>query len=295
MKIGFLLLSHNFSEHYIALINKLLNVNKSSICIHHDFSQSILPQFIPRGDRVFVMENWRVTKWSHISCYFATVDGFLQLRSLKSPPDWYINLSANDYLIKPPEFILDFFSTTPYDSFVEQTVVDGKGEGYLRFWGDLLFKKKIFSLPFPTKNFGFQMKPIKTLRSMDAIRDFGINKFYVGSDWLCLHRSVLDQLLALDLYQNPFVKFVEEVNKDGVGCPTEIIWHSLVGNLCNANNHPNNLRFIDWTGSKDWHPNTLTLGDWPKIKQSPALFARKFDPKMSKFLVEKIDSELLCR
>lgn len=295
MRIGFFILSHKFSAHYEKLIEALLSFSESSICIHHDFSQSKLPASFPSGERVCILEKSRATKWSHISYYFATVDGLTRLREMADPPEWYINLSANDYPIKSPSKILDFFSTTPHDSFLEQNIVDGNGEGYLRFWADLLLKKKIFSLPCPTRNFGFQMKPFKIRRSLDKIRDFGIQQFYVGSDWFCLHRSVLDQLLALDLYQNPFVKFVEEINKDGVGCPTEIIWHSLVGNLCDTKNQPNNLRYIDWIGAKDWHPNTLTMKDWPDIKQSPALFARKFDPLISKSLIEKIDSELLCR
>ena len=60
--------------------------------------------------------------------------------------------------------------------------------------------------------------------------------------------------------------------------------------------YPFNLRYIDWSlerRSGAGSPAILDENDFPHLKESECLFARKMDPKKSNKLLDLIDSELL--
>jgi hypothetical protein len=53
-----------------------------------------------------------------------------------------------------------------------------------------------------------------------------------------------------------------------------------------------NLRHIDWTAVRE-APAILDDRDWEALRASPCLFARKFEPRRSARLLDRIDRELL--
>jgi hypothetical protein len=57
-----------------------------------------------------------------------------------------------------------------------------------------------------------------------------------------------------------------------------------------------NLRYIDWTGpygGERGYPYILDERDFEQLRDSPCLFARKFDARRSASLLDRIDAELL--
>ena len=49
-----------------------------------------------------------------------------------------------------------------------------------------------------------------------------------------------------------------------------------------------NKRYIDFDDS---HPTILTAKDYEKLKRSGKLFARKFEPKVDKEILDKLDDD----
>ena len=56
----------------------------------------------------------------------------------------------------------------------------------------------------------------------------------------------------------------------------------------------NHLHYADWSGGGP-HPATLTTGDFQKLRETPALFARKFDATVDRTVLDLIDEKLLGR
>jgi len=77
---------------------------------------------------------------------------------------------------------------------------------------------------------------------------------------------------------------------------------TFAANACNDGNRRcknffympqnNNLRYISWGDAKSSSPNTLTIEDYDSISQSDCFFARKFDKKKSKELLNRIKQKL---
>lgn len=55
-----------------------------------------------------------------------------------------------------------------------------------------------------------------------------------------------------------------------------------------------NLRYIDWRGTKDGHPNVLDQSNWFGIITSNAIFCRKIDGIESVQVKDNIKKYLLC-
>lgn len=55
----------------------------------------------------------------------------------------------------------------------------------------------------------------------------------------------------------------------------------------------NYLRLIEWNADNIMHPLTFKLEHFDKLKNSPALFARKFDADLDSTVLDKVDAELL--
>ena len=54
-----------------------------------------------------------------------------------------------------------------------------------------------------------------------------------------------------------------------------------------------NLRYIVWPSAFDSSPINVVKSDFPKLKTSPQLFARKFDMTMDCEVMDMIDQQIL--
>ena len=75
--------------------------------------------------------------------------------------------------------------------------------------------------------------------------------------------------------------------------PDEIIFQTILYNsIFRHSLVNNNLRYIDWSEGKA-SPKTLTEHDLPKLLDSDALFARKFNPQTHPEILDKLDRLLI--
>lgn len=108
-------------------------------------------------------------------------------------------------------------------------------------------------------------------------RNKGIN-FRKGTDWC----SITDELARHILSKREWIR---EVFHDTF-IPTEQFIHTILINSPLRKNHVNShMRLIDW---KRGRPYTFRMSDLEQIKNSPAMFARKFDADIDAEIITKI-------
>jgi hypothetical protein len=294
MKIGFSILSHE--ETGPMLVNLLNQLNKypdKEIVIHHDFYQADFKKDLLEGVSYELVKNFVRTYWSHTNNIHAILETFKSLYNKKC--EWYITLSANCYPIKSSAEVVGFLKGTEKDGFIEHNNVLTDHFDFYRYFRKGFETKYLFQIPFINKKGKFKYR---TLRKSRAVNERVLGTLYIpyhGSDWFMVNRDVMNYILSNEKRIKEIVAFLEDVNKgsDINVCPPEIVFQTLLANSNLFNLDKNNYRFINWTDSKNWHPNILTDADFKSIKASSALFARKFVWERSKEVIALIDREIL--
>lgn len=124
--------------------------------------------------------------------------------------------------------------------------------------------------------------------------------FYKGSQWWCLRRDavayVLDftktepAILAFHKYAHaPDEIYIQSVIKNSPLAAT--ISHDWSASGAPASATERGVHYI--TPTPGSHPRALIDDDFDRLRQSPALFARKFDAIRSTMLMDRIDQEIL--
>ena len=126
-------------------------------------------------------------------------------------------------------------------------------------------------------------------------RNKGIN-FQKGSNWF----SITDELARYVLKKREWVRdtFRYTLHSDEIFLQTLTINSSFRNNLYykifDDDILRSSMRLIDWTrGNKKGSPYIFRLSDLEMIKNSPAMFARKFHPSVDAQIIEKL-KELYC-
>jgi hypothetical protein len=289
MKIAFLVQSHQYNSHFDRLCERLREFPKHEIFVHHDFSQSTLPVESIVRYRLNLVRPYRTTTWSSISQTQAEIDLIETAYRNAADADWFILLSASCYPIKSWDVIVQTLQNSAFDGYIDlQQCNPDEGELH-RHWHRKMFTMPIGSIPFVSRNGKFYQRELRIPRTETPFHQKF--KFFFGANWFILSRKVVEYLVNLSLHSHPIVKFYMEVK--GVAASDEVLINSVLGNANQFNLSPDYLRYIDWTNSVNWHPNTLTEAHFQSIAESNALFARKFDAVTSQTLLEKIDQELL--
>jgi hypothetical protein len=294
MKIGFSILSHEETgPMLVKLLNQLNTYPDKEIVIHHDFYQADFKKDLLKEISYELVKGFVRTYWSHTNNIQAILETFKSLYNKKC--EWYITLSANCYPIKSSRDVIEFLKGTEKDGFIEHNNVLTDHFDFYRYFRKGFETKYLFQVPFISKKGKFKYRTLRKSRPVNA-RVLGTSYIpYHGSDWFMVNRDVMDYILSNEKRIKEIVAFLEDVNKgsDINVCPPEIVFQTLLANSNMFNLDKNNYRFINWTDSKNWHPNILTDADFNSMKASSALFARKFVWEHSKELIALIDREIL--
>ena len=103
-------------------------------------------------------------------------------------------------------------------------------------------------------------------------------RLYTGRNWCSLSQGAVETLLQHKSQIMNLTRFslcADEVYKQ------TILLHydsTLIAN---------DLRFVDWSHGGS-HPHTFTLEDFPRLRESDTLFARKFDENVDKQIIDLI-------
>ncbi len=211
--------------------------------------------------------------WGGFGHVRATLKGVDELCSGSIAFDYAILLTGQDYPIKPNSYIERFFeaqhprsfmgvSSLPSDSWSPRGGLDRVEYRHLRFYGHHV------------------QLPIK--RSLPA----GLRPHGGGAYW-CISKECVDYVARFVAERPDVVSFFRRVD-----IPDEIFFHTILMNSPLSDTIVNdNLRYIDWTSGI--RPAILETSDFEALRNSPKLFARKFDVVRDANVLDMIDSELL--
>lgn len=121
--------------------------------------------------------------------------------------------------------------------------------------------------------------------------DYGRVVLYAGSAWMMLSRPFVEYCIwGWDNLPRIVLMYYANFLSSPEG-----YFHTVI---CNAEEFRNttvnhDLHFISWDNPPKQHPHFLTVGDYQRMVDSNAPFARKFGREEA--VLDKIDSELLGR
>jgi len=116
----------------------------------------------------------------------------------------------------------------------------------------------------------------------------GLNPYH-GSTWWCLTGKCIRYLLNIVGQNREIANFFRYTK-----FPDEQFFQTMVMNSPFSQNAlSENLWYLDWSEVNASHPKALGMGDFPALKSTPALYARKFDERTDPRLLDMIDRRLL--
>jgi hypothetical protein len=289
-KIAFLLLTHNEESHIEKLVNKLLDFKGAKIFCHHDISQSKPHHYLLKHAQMISQP--RTTQWGKVSLVYATLDLLSQSYMDNNKFDWFIFLSANCYPIKSTSYILNLLSSSIYDGYIEMNRAS-KGAGLSGYWWSKVYNQTIFKIPFVSKKCKFYIRHVRLRRRNIPFNEK--NPLMYGAQWFMFNRKVVEYILSVSPHNHPIIRFYDELENKEMHPMTsdESFFQCILHNKKNFNLCSDYHRYIDWEDYQDHHPNILNIQHLNKIKESSALFARKFKSPESDILIKAIDKECL--
>jgi len=286
MKMAYLLQVHKERDQIIHLV-ELLNPNINPILIHVDRKSDelyrSLREYFSNRSGVWIVENRIDVHWSGFSQVEATLSMMKTLRSEKISYDYIHLLSGEDMPIKSDKYIKNYLLECDRKIYLDVEPI-----GNLSWRLDIynFFTELTYNRAYPIRIFD------KISRMMQGgwIKRTSPNgwKYYKGSQWFSFPCETVSYILD----------FIEE-NRNWLyhrfrwtACPDEHFFQILLMNSHFSDKvEGNNLRFIRW-GDTSNSPSILLEKDESEIFSSSALFARKFDWRKSRKLINKITRKL---
>lgn len=290
---AYLILAHTNLNQLRKLIQTLDHEN-NDIFVHVDkkaksFKVSDFEKVCKKSNLVFLPERINVN-WGGVSIMRAEL-ALLKAAINNDTYDYYHLLSGLDFPLKSQEEIHDFFNANSGKEFISYWPVKKSMLSRFRYFtvfpeGEKLFRTRVIN------------HIVKGLQMISGIRiNRGVD-FKVGSQWF----SITDSLARFVVSKE---HWLEKVFRKTSTCD-EVFMQTLVWNSPFINNvysgeipssqkefNLSNMRLIDWTrGESVRHPWTFRFSDREMLDSSPHLWARKFDERIDKEIIDYLYKKL---
>lgn len=195
--------------------------------------------------------------------------------------DRLILLSGQDYPIKSNSQIQEFFRQAADQNYIDYFALSAKnkwtnGEG----WYDAKRRTSDFCLRYRSK-----MVPLPLNRKLPYSM-----VAYGGSPWWNLTQECVEYIVGFVENNHKYVSFMTNTFlSDEVFFQTLLLNSPLRSTVVNSN-----LRYIDWENANPTPPAVLMVEDFASLRQTPDLFARKFDIDRDPEIFDLIDQQLLA-
>ena len=263
-----------------------------NIYIHIDKKSSISKENLNKlssKERVqYVSQQYKIN-WGGINHLKAILD--LIKEAINNKENEYFHLiTGHDYPIKPLEEFSQFFEKNKGNDFMEYHTLPYSS--WPENGMDRLSRYNIYDLL--DGRTGVNERLIKGFSKLQKAigfkRSFSKNfpPLFGGSTYWSLKRESLEYVFQ---YMNDHPKYLKRFNYSF--CSEEIFFQTILLNspmketLIN-----NNMRFIIWEERNGNFPANLDSSDYENIKNSDALFARKFEYPVSESLLNKIKADI---
>lgn len=291
IKIAFLLAVYNNPEQVNLFIRQLLEYQGSYVYIHVDSkSLELIPQLITH-ERVSVMPDHYNVQWGDYSQIQAN-NALLKFASEQRHHGFYSLHSGADMLVRPINELVSYLEKTNLYGYYECRRLPspewkyGGGIARIALKWPAFFRKKL------KRN-----SPVRYLRSLYG-KAYGAKilrgrklpeqyQYWGGSDWFTIREDCVRNVLK---FQEQEPEFEELFYHSLIG--TEIYYVSIFQMTKNDNNvsERDSLRYVDWSDRGQilppGSPNTIKMDSLSDIELSGKFFARKFDARVDKKVID---------
>lgn len=305
MRVCYLLQTHKSPEQVERLVRRIKSLSPTAqILISHDFTNCDLPRstFEDLPNVGLIPSRGGRGSFEIVQSY---LDAIAWLLASGSDFSWLINLSGQDYPIRPLAEVEKSLSHTDYDGFVHHFEVFSKHSPWKRNEGYSRYHYKYRTLNRDLAEWQKEMlKPVKLLNYLQPFFrvnfSYGItlglrtsspfNQHFVcyGGSFLCtLSRPCVEYLHRYVQLNSDIVDYYK-----GVAIPDECFIQTILVNsqkfkLCN-----DSRRYFDFSQTRNGHPKILQSTDFPALMNSQADFARKFDLAVDRDVLDLIDTAI---
>ena len=284
MKIGFLILAHRYPTQLENLIHSLLTFPDASVYVHIDqkseeLYKNISEIFSGTNQVVFLQERYSVYwgSFNQIQATFALIKKAVE----RKHEDYFMLLSGQDFLIKKPETLIQFFTENKGKQFLvnfqlpDSQWKDG-GLNRLAYYsididGHPWFTNKVNTL-------------IERLHRYSGFKRKTKFQQYGGSNWFNLDFNAMKYIVQF-INSNPeFYKSFKYTR-----CADEIFIQSILMNSNFASQVvSDDLRFIDWSSGPEY-PRILRSADLDRMVHAKhKFFGRKFDSTVDAKILDEL-------
>lgn len=294
MKLAILLLCHKNAKQ----INLLLDTLKHpdiDFYVHMDKKANIVNQITKRPDIHFLPDDLRVdVKWGGFSMIEATRN-LLETAYKGKRYDYFWLCSGQDFPLVSSQKIIKYFQNHIGLNFISywpsfhfhnanrENHYDKRNAIFFpQFLMDRSLIKRILKRIYIEISGGWNYT-ISVFRRKDK---FSIVPFYYGPSWWALTNEFIQWSLHY-IKVNPWYS---EGYKNALN-PDESFFQTLLMLSPFKQKRQDYLHYIDWsprTGKRRNSPNTLTISDFEKMKESGYLMARKFDMDVDQDIINKL-------
>ena len=277
MKHAFLIIAHADYEVLRVLVD-MLDDKCCDIYIMVDKKASLPPQLHVKHARIFMLKKRLDIRWGHVSLIKAEMQLF-EFASANGSYEYYHLLSGNDLLIKPLNYIFNFFDRN-------------KGKEFVGFTSETNWLEKVMKYQFFIKYYRLNGRWGNLIKSIAYRLEYIANKinkrsdesFRKGSEWVSITDDFCRYLIGKKnwifkrfkytfcgdeiflqtvLWNSPYKANIYSLDDEFKGCQREINWED-------DNPHV-------WGSSPD---------DVDILRKSDKLFARKFSSKYPEIINE---------
>ena len=304
MTVCYFIQSHRDPEQIYRLIRTLRRGSpRAPILLQHDFARCDLDETVLAQEDVHLRRPTRPQIRTDYSCqvqsYLDVVD-WLETEGIAY--DWLVNLTGQDYPVKPLAASEAFLEASPCDGFIRFWDVRSRASPWswrkarARYW------YRYWRLSPGAEPWLRALRPFTRFLPLHVYLDYGALlgvralrtpfregfRCYGGWPWFTLRRQTV-------LYLRDFLaahpEVVEHYRRTVI--PEESIVPTVLVNSGRFALINDDLRLIDYSRAHKGTPRTLTVADLPELATGRYHLARKFDLAVDREVLDRIDRELL--
>ena len=305
MRICYFIQNHLAPPQVCRLVERLRRSQPDAFILigHDEFAGHCSAEEVRRAAGVDVFAAREPSLRGYFSLLLPYFDAVTWLAEHGIDYDWIVYLSAQDY------------PTRPLESFEAMLAASGC-DGFLRYWdasqpvnpwgrrrqGLIRYSYQYSDAPRWTAPALRLVRSINRVQSWVHIHlvygprlgvksrhpPFGRDLVcYAGSQWTTLRRECAEHVAARVRSDDALVRWFRRTI-----CPCEAVVQTLLLNSGRFHLHNDDLRYTDFTGSRNGRPRTLTAADLPVLTSGPYYFARKFDLVRDARVLDLLDERI---
>ena len=295
--VGFALLTHDRVADATRLVRTLTaTYDEPPIAWHHDPRNGAVPtRDLPAN--ATLIDPPVATQWAHFSVVEAALKCFGELYGRDSGPDWCALVSGSDYPVRSGDVARAMLAETDADVYgsVYELASPADLEPWLKNRFDR-YRRRRLGIPGVGRVPGLRRLQVTVSSPPLGWPLFPFTKgrtCWTGSTWFVANRRAIRAALDLRSRWPQLTRYYarrahEREQHLSVHCPDESYFHTLFGNCRELRWSNGASHYADWTAGGP-HPATLTEADLPQMLESSALFARKFDPRVDRNVLDELD------